>query len=797
MNRTRFTWLVFVFSLAIYGLTLAPTLGVWNSPSWVVNALFFGLPYAPGNLLYLLVGAFSAKVCLWFLEPAAAVNLVSMLSGAATTALCFALIDRLVERVIPDINRSKGARWLVAAGTLFISAMPSIWALSVVAGPESFNLFLVVFSLWMLFRVHEGSKNSGALVLFWSYLLGLAFSHNYVFIFSMAGLALFLLAGDRASRTMKANLGPMIFLFFIGLSLYLYIWLRPLLDVGLGQSPEFLSKDFWDYVFHQDALKGSLSRKANFFYYQVPLLLNYMNMQAGHWLVALAALLVFHYAMVRMWLRDRKLLAGILVLLAVSALAVLWLANPRLGPDQALDKVPEPWKHEPRDLDHLFVFFFLLFGSLVVTGLSFLRKDLMALVGRLMKKIQIDGGKLHKLTNGAIWTVLLIAPLSFVPLHWQRSDMSGFFVVRDLASNLLSGIEKNAILFVNNDLEYYPNVYVNKVLSKQTDRIIANYLWMSVGTYIKDLKKSDPPMPLTYSDAGIDRLRAVRLEEAMPVIAGELQVVYPKNTMLNVRELALIDILRANGFKRPVYFSNQVPTDRLAGLQRYMARQGLGVRLLEKDPLSTADSLNYWRQDGGSLAIEIPKTKQLLWLVYRFHTTVKDLERHPEAHERMLNYYAVLHEVLGRALIERKEVREAGDNFRQCEFFSRSYRESLHSFAVTLAWAGEYESAKEFMNSYFKHFPGDPLKWAGLAKIALANTDSLPATDMLLESVKVDPDFQLGFQKLIRLYDSMGKKVMASAFLSRWVGRHTNDERAMKLWEEYSTTETLPPDWPE
>jgi len=68
---------------------------------------------------------------------------------------------------------------------------------------------------------------------------------------------------------------------------------------------------------------------------------------------------------------------------------------------------------------------------------------------------------------------------------------------------------------------------------------------------------------------------------------------------------------------------------------------------------------------------------------------------------------------------------------------------------------------------------------------------------MLVEAVKVDPDFQLGFTKLVRLYDATDQKLMASAFLSRWVARHPQDEQARKLWEQYSATKTLPPDFPD
>ncbi|MEA2063108.1 MAG: DUF2723 domain-containing protein [Gemmatimonadota bacterium] len=816
MNRKTCAWLVFTFSLVIYAFTLAPGLGPGSSPAWIVNSMFFGLPYAPGNLLYLIVSAFAAQLSTWLLEPVArlisvlassvfsgriylfaepalAVNMVSMLSGAATASLCFTLLDRLAERMSGSYGGVK--RLLVGLGSLFVTALPSIWISSVLAGPESFNLFLSVFLLWLLFRVHEGG--SGGLILFWSFLLGLSFSHDLVFIFAMTGLVLFWRTRGHVGMAVKKNFGPMVFLFLFGSSIYIYLWLRPLVEAPLGRSPEFLSGDFWAYVFNWQAFKGSMSRRAEFFGSQAPLYFSYLKMQAGHLGIALSALGVFLYSIARLWSRDKKLLTGILVMLAVSVLAALWLANPRLGPAQALDKVPELWKHEPSDLDQRFLFSYLVFASGVVMGLCLLYTDLKALAELLMKKMQLDGGRVHGLLNRSLAAVLLIAPVSFIPLHWAGSDLSRYYAVSDRAINLLLGIEKESILFVSNELEYYPILYTNKILFKQTDNIIANYLWMSQGEYLKDLRKTRPPMPMGFNDGDIELLRHKRLSEPFQFKAGGLQAVYPEQTVLDTRTQALQDILSANGFKRPVFFSHRVPVNMLAGLQRYMARQGFVVRLYEKDPLTGPDSLNYWRSRQGDIALDIQRTGMLLWGGYRFRTTSGDTEPLPDIFGQVLEAYSVVHQVLGRALIEREQVDQAEANFLQCEYFSRSFEESLHGFAVQMAWAGKYETSKEFMNRYFESFPQDPMKWAGLAKVALENVDSLPATEMLLESIKIDPDFTLGFQKLIRLYDSMDKRVMASAFLSRWVARHKDDEAAARLWEEYSTTQTLPPEWPE
>jgi len=824
MKRTRFALLVFIVSFVLYVLTLAPSMSTGRGAAWIVNSLGSGLPPAPGDILYLLVASsfasffsslvvplLSAGIKLIYsisgyavyasVEPAAAVNLVSALSAAATAGLVFSLLDRLAERLSrspksPSEHLS-GARWILAAGVLFLATLPSVWFSAVTAGPESFNLFLVVLSFWLLVRIEEGSPSGSILIMTWAYLAGLAFSQQYVFLLEVAVLAAFLVYGKEVGRRLRTHLGMLIFLFFLGLSVYLYLWVRPLVDPGLGQPVVLFSKDFWKYLFNSDSLHGSLPRNANFFLYQLPLLLGYLKSQAGHWITFALVLVIFHYGFIRLLKYERKLGLPGLALLAFGLLSVLWLDNPKLGLDQAWDKFPDPTLHESKHIDQVFIFTYLVFGCFAVIGALLLKIDLSRFFRRIAERMEFRGGKFERITGLGVTSLLVIFLLGFIPFRWQQADMSGFYVVNDLAQNILGGIEPESILVVRGDDEYYPVTYVNKFLLEDSGKSIVNFQRLSDKSYLRNLKNASPPVLLTYDDSGINRLGPVKLAKRETFQAGNLKVTYPENTVFLIRDMAMMDILRANGFSRPVYFSQSLGTENMLGLYDYLVFQGLVVRVLDQVPTVSSDSPGFWRPRASSPAVDEKRTSELLWRDYIYRTTLEDIGNRRKDLTRPLLAYARSHILLGEAFLSKKDASSAALNFRQCEFFDPDYSEMLFTFAARLADEGEYEESKNFAGRYFQAFPADPLKWAGLAKIALENTDSIPATEFLREAIKVDPDFQLGFRKLLRLYDSMGNKTMVLAFLSRWLNRHPDDQETRRLWEEYQTTETLPPDFPE
>ncbi len=689
-----------------------------------------------------------------------------------------------------------GRRLFFAASVIFLFSLPSIWGGALEAGPGIFNVFLLVLGLWLLVRVQEGSLAGGAGILLWAFLAGLSFSQNYVTLFSLIFLLVFWRWNGLVRESLKANVAPVLLVFLVGLTLYIYLAVRPVLDPGLGQPVNLFSRPFWVYFYGLDALRHSIPRGADFFTGQVPLLFEHLKNQSPHWIVSLVLLAVLLYAVFRLFRTQRRLFFWSLGLLLGFTLIQLWLENPKLSLQPALDGAGNSVAREITNTEGRFLIVFLLFGVYAVLGLAWLKDDLSRALRWIVGRLDFTEKNFNWLPGGGLLAVIVLLLLAPVWFNWNRTSLARDFTVLDYARNMFGGTDENGILIVSGDQEYYPVMYVKRYIYADTTRSVINYNYLVDPAYIKSLDQASPTVALNFTDQQVESLRPARLAEPYDFKAGKLQIRYPQGTVLLVRDLAVVDIVRANEFKRPVYFSGTLGTENMAGFDKYLTRRGLTVQLLESDPLESADSTFFWRSVDRTV-IDINKSSHLLWLDYSYHTTVKDIPAGRRDRVRILFNTGRVLSLMADAFLMRNNVQQAVLNFRQTEFFDPEYKERLFAFASWCAREKKYAEAKMFAMDYFKEHPADALKWAGLAKMALDQADTTAATEMLVEAVKVDPDFQLGFTKLVRLYDATDQKLMASAFLSRWVARHPQDEQARKLWEQYSATKTLPPDFPD
>ncbi len=803
MSRKLTAVIIFIVALVMYILTLAPSLGSSEGSSWIVNGMYAGLPAAPGNLFYLLMCSLMAKLYEWgvapviigvayvadafgmilrpSLEPAVGINLISAISMAVSAALGFTLLDRLQERLSFDKPWPEAAgRWLLALGSMFLFTLPLVWRLAVTANPYSFNLLLIILMFWLLVRCEEDPSRAGTRMLILAFLAGLSFSQNMVFLLLVVMMFGFARQGKIVWPAFKANLGPAIGLFVVGCSLYLYLWLRPQAVPGLGDPIQLFTAEFWRYLFNVPAFENALPRNGNLLTDQIPLLTGRLKLQGDTLIAGVLLLILFHFGMIyhiRKSKGDRLL---VLSVLAVAMLVPLWFFNPSIINSGGMDK-------------HLLLMI-LLMGAWAVTGAVLLYRMAIQWSRKFQARMEFTTRRFERLVTVSSYLLLLGALLAPFYPRWLQADMSDYFLIRDLGLNQLQGVEENGILVLSGSGEYYRALYADKVFYGESQRSLINYQALGSKRYLRQLKRNEPPVPMDLEDSGIENLRPVRLEKPEIFQAGELKVNYPAETVFLVPDMALMSILRANKFERPVYFSYSVMPENMLGLAGYSAMRGLGVRLFEQDPLSGEDSTNYFRGRFSPLAVDIPWSQQLLWGYYVHRTTLwqATADKHDERFRPLLSY-ARAHASLAEALMGRENGEAAASNFRQCEFFDPDYETKLFNFATRLAQEGLYEQSKDFAGMYFTHVPPDPLPWAGLAKLALTNADTIPATELLIKSLEADPDFLLGYQKLIRLYNSMEKHTMVSAFLSRWLARHPTDEQTRQLWDEYNATQTLPP----
>lgn len=236
------------------------------------------------------------------------------------------------------------------------------------------------------------------------------------------------------------------------------------------------------------------------------------------------------------------------------------------------------------------------------------------------------------------------APLIMAAQGWDDHDRSGRYNSVDSARNLLESCAPNAIIFTNGDNDTFPLWYAQEVEGIRTDVRVAVLSYMNTDWYIDQMKRrSYENTPLITSldssnyrqgtndylpyvakpqvAAGMDLKQFIGLVKAnhpalaVQTIVGKPLLSFPtKKFFLNVdtaavyqagiipaerrkqlvprmewtvrfnnlekKNLIILDMIQANNWKRPIYFSTTVNTGDFMGLQPYFQLEGLAYRLL-------------------------------------------------------------------------------------------------------------------------------------------------------------------------------------------------------------------------
>lgn len=239
--------------------------------------------------------------------------------------------------------------------------------------------------------------------------------------------------------------------------------------------------------------------------------------------------------------------------------------------------------------------------------------------------------------------IVLSAPLLMGTQNFDDHSRRHHTGARDYASNFLESCEPNAIIFTYGDNDTYPLWYAQEVEGIRTDVRVVNLSLIAVDWYIDLLRRrvnDSPPIEMSipqealrgkkrnqlfyYNPSGQDRpttlqnfIRFIGEDHPLPMASGrELeshyatkQVFIPVNREevlasgvvavedtaritpaipLNLQdkdylikdEIAIMDIIASNLWKRPIYFAVTCRQDKLFGLDDYMRLEGLALRIV-------------------------------------------------------------------------------------------------------------------------------------------------------------------------------------------------------------------------
>jgi hypothetical protein len=246
---------------------------------------------------------------------------------------------------------------------------------------------------------------------------------------------------------------------------------------------------------------------------------------------------------------------------------------------------------------------------------------------------------------------LLAAPALMANQEWDDHDRSTKLTPHDIAYDYLTSCAPNAILFTYADNDTYPLWYIQEVEGVRPDVRIVNLSLLGTDWYIRQMKQkmnNSEPLPISmnndkfkagirdviyYNDAKIagpvelkevfDFITSESKESMVQYQSGESANYLPtKNFKMTVNaddvvkygtvpadkkdqiipemdwtypgkyvtkdNLAMMDILAHNNWKRPVYFATTVPSDNMLGLDKYLYSEGLTYRLMPFKPDTSA-----------------------------------------------------------------------------------------------------------------------------------------------------------------------------------------------------------------
>jgi hypothetical protein len=249
----------------------------------------------------------------------------------------------------------------------------------------------------------------------------------------------------------------------------------------------------------------------------------------------------------------------------------------------------------------------------------------------------------HKTSLALAGILCCTVPILMGTQGWNDHNRGDRTTARDWAKNYLNSCAPNAILFTNADNDTYPLWYAQQVEGIRTDVRVLCVQFLSDPNYINQMKKEmnlSGPLPVTmeedkyvegtrdylpFVDYGLtdsvelNDLLAVMTsenkEDKVQMTSGEYLNFLPtkkfkltvdteqvvstntisaadKNRVTDAMEwdfnksyaskgdLALLDILAHNNWKRPIYFATHVSDDTYIGLDKYLYMEGYAYRLL-------------------------------------------------------------------------------------------------------------------------------------------------------------------------------------------------------------------------
>ncbi|HLA39152.1 MAG TPA: DUF2723 domain-containing protein [Candidatus Glassbacteria bacterium] len=601
--------------------------------------------------------------------------------------------------------------------------------------------------------------------------------------------------------------GASLGLFLLGFSIHLYLLIRAGFDPPInegnpgnlrafwavigreqyGSAYGLLPRQVWSMITGKNAVAGLHDLWDNavyYFKYNWPFYLKYFGWQYGNYLLSSLFFAVGLVGAVKHYLTDKKSFYFWLVVFLITGPILNTYMNFKLGYDQFMDKFPDMGLHEVRERDYFFMVSFVFYG--VWSGLG-----LAAIANWFRRSFRTDAPQplMNRPVFASICTLILLAALVPVFANYEDSDRSGNYIPSNYARNIMNSMDPDGIIFTNGDNDTFPLWYIQEVEGVRKDCRVVNLSLLNTNWYIKEMRDREPKVPISYSNEQIDQMTPMRLPKEMNFKFGEVELKLPANAVLYVKDIVLLDILRSNRWRRPIYFTTTVPASNRTELSPYLTMEGAVYRINPRRGAELA------REDSNSVPIpgvpdvhiDVQRTHNLLYDKYTYETFFRKSSGGEEANLRLSSHFAAPFAWLGHAY----QVRGQLDKAIEANLWARRFFEDPHQwdFAVATLYTmnGQYSEAGEMMDSFLQFSDNSVPQtlYRQLAQETMRRGDNFEAAKFVERALALAPDDRASYAALFLVYNSAGNRELAAQSVQRYLSRHPEDSLAAGELQNY------------
>lgn len=430
---------------------------------------------------------------------------------------------------------------------------------------------------------------------------------------------------------------------------------------------------------------------------------------------------------------------------------------------------------EVRDRDYFFSTGFALFGVCIALGAAWLS-------AWASSRIPSLGRGLVALCALFVGVAL---PVGTVRANWFRNDRSANVIPYDYALNILNSCPEGSILFTNGDNDTFPVWCLQEAYGIRRDVKVVNLSLVNTDWYILQMK-NQYGVPMTLTD---DQIRTVPTRLSDGRMYGKpvkpyadpfrgythdlVPYIGPDSSLIRVQDQMVEQIVLANSWKLPVFFSGSYSGETELDLPQHMEMVGQSYRLVRKSGMNMAD---------------VEESRRLYDEVYSYRSFALPTSYQDESAASLLWAYPEKIIQLAERYMQAGDV-ENGLRFGElARKVLPAYWRTYDFLGGAYAAAGRPADSQAVLDSGLAALeylievnPGNVLYAQSYALVLDVAGRSADALAFLTKAFRAHPKEELLFITLAQFSVRAGDRVRGELAATLWLDGHPNDDRARGL----------------